>query len=71
MFTNSFGDIADPPAPFDAPIPDTNVPIDTGDVNIGPTRLGEIKSIFEILMDVMAGTQGTIEGLDEKLLTVF
>ena len=68
MFTGSFGDIADPSSPFGAPMPDTNVPIDTGDVDIGPTRLGEVESIFEILMDVMAGTQGTIEGLDPETI---
>jgi len=66
--TGMFGDIADPPSSFDTPMPDTNVPIDTGDVDIGPTRLGEIESIFEILMDVMAGTQGTIEGLDPETI---
>ena len=65
---NLVGDIADPPSPFGTPMPDTNVPIDTGDVDIGPTRLGEVESIFEILSAVMAGTQGVPEGVSSEVL---
>ena len=44
------------------------IEIDTPDQDVGPSELGSIESIFDILMDIMAGTQGTIEGLDEKTI---
>ena len=34
--------------------------IDAPDQDVGTSELGSIESIFEILMDIMAGTHGTI-----------
>lgn len=71
MLSTSFGDIGDPSSPyrpFDTPAPDTNVPLDTGDVDDGPTRLGEVEQVFEMLYAIMSGRQGIPEGTSEELL---
>jgi len=40
--------------------------LDVPDQRGEPTELGDVESIFEILAQVMAGTQGTIGGLDPE-----
>lgn len=45
---------------------DMNEGIDDGDQQAEPSELGDIESIFEILSQIMGGTQGTIGGLSAE-----
>ena len=51
---------------LDARAFDMNEGIDAPDQRGEPTELGEVENIFEILSQIMTGTQGTIGGLDPE-----